>query len=74
MFSPPAKEEALSLNLYIQQVSGTLALMSCSKIFPAFCAIFHSPLYRQSATSSKEIAPLITYNYHDMFDKIIDNP
>lgn len=42
VFVPFAKLEALSLNLYTQQVSGILSLKSDSKIFPAFC-IFIAP-------------------------------
>ena len=33
---PPEKEEALSLNLYTQQVLGTLDFISFSNFFPSF--------------------------------------
>lgn len=39
VFSPFAKEDALSLRRYNQHVSGTLFLKSCSKSFPSFFTI-----------------------------------
>ena len=43
VFVPPAKDDALSLNLYSQHPSGTLDLISDSNNFPAFCANITPP-------------------------------